>query len=161
MILSELGNAAMRCWDAIETHFPMVAIDEFIVLPDHVHGLVYLVPNGDGDGGLSVFPGSPMDPGPSGVPVETHDHASLQMRVWGGTTGGCGGQTRQKPYPPTVAAIIRGFKIGVTKFARQNDLPFGWQSRFHDRIVRNPDELNRIRQYIRNNVAIHVRRLAQ
>ena len=52
-----------------------------------------------------------------------------------------------------LASVIRGFKVGVTKYARRRNIPFGWQSRFYDRIVRNQYELNRIAEYIENNVA--------
>lgn len=46
---------------------------------------------------------------------------------------------------------MRGFKIGVTKFARQHDLPFGWQARYHDHVIRNAGEHDRIRRYIVDN----------
>ena len=49
--------------------------------------------------------------------------------------------------------VLSRFKSAVTKYAHLNGIPFGWQARFHDRIVRNQDELNRIAEYIENNVA--------
>ncbi|MCR4964554.1 MAG: hypothetical protein K6A41_02745 [Bacteroidales bacterium] len=49
--------------------------------------------------------------------------------------------------------MISRFKTAVTCFARQNNIPFGWQSRFHDHIVRDNGELKRIVHYIENNVA--------
>lgn len=57
------------------------------------------------------------------------------------------------PQRRNLAAIIRGYKIGVTKFASQAGIDFGWQPRYHDRIVRNADELARIRHYIVQNPA--------
>lgn len=50
-----------------------------------------------------------------------------------------------------LASIIRGFKTGVTKNARVIHPDFAWQSRFHDRIIRNNAEYHRISTYIRNN----------
>ena len=51
-----------------------------------------------------------------------------------------------------LASIIRGFKIGATKYSRQNtDIYHVWQSRFYDHIIRHENELNRIREYIQNN----------
>ena len=70
-------------------------------------------------------------------PVETQNFASLQFG----------------PQSKNLASIIRGFKIGVKKYATLNAIPFAWQTRFHDHIVRNTDELNRIATYIQNNVA--------
>ena len=52
-----------------------------------------------------------------------------------------------------VASVIRGFKIGVTKYARQHGLQFAWQPRFYDHVIRNHHEINRIAEYIENNVA--------
>jgi putative transposase len=39
----------------------------------------------------------------------------------------------------------------VTKFARQNNLSFAWQARYHDHVIRNVDEYERIRLYILHN----------
>lgn len=57
------------------------------------------------------------------------------------------------PQQKNLAAAIRGFKAGVTKYAKLNQIEFGWQARYYDRVVRNQDELNRIRVYIENNPA--------
>ena len=46
-----------------------------------------------------------------------------------------------------------GIKRAVTRFAHRHQIPFAWQSRFHDHIIRNTDEMNRIAKYIENNVA--------
>lgn len=56
------------------------------------------------------------------------------------------------PQSMNLASVIRGFKIGVTKFARKNGLSFSWQPRFYDHIIRNNDDWNRIAEYIENNV---------
>lgn len=50
-----------------------------------------------------------------------------------------------------LAAIVRGYKISVTRYARQQDIPFTWQPRYHDHIVRNANEHERIVEYIRTN----------
>ncbi len=55
------------------------------------------------------------------------------------------------PEHQNLAAVMRGFKAGVTAFANANQISFGWQARYHDRIIRDDDELNRIRQYVENN----------
>ena len=51
-----------------------------------------------------------------------------------------------------LASVIRGFKVGVTKFARKEGMAFAWQPRFYDHIIRNNDDWNRIAEYIENNV---------
>ena len=57
------------------------------------------------------------------------------------------------PQRDNLAAVIRGFKSGVSALAKKNGLTFGWQSRFHDRVVRNDAELKKIQHYIGNNPA--------
>jgi REP element-mobilizing transposase RayT len=62
-------------------------------------------------------------------------------------------QNQFGPQSKNLASIIRGFKTGVTKNARLIHPDFAWQSRFHDRIIRNNAEFQRISTYIRNNPA--------
>ena len=60
---------------------------------------------------------------------------------------------QQSPKCGTLAVVIRGMKSAVTKYANENGISFAWQTRFHDRIIRDCDEMNGIAQYIENNVA--------
>lgn len=75
--------------------------------------------------------------------AETQYVASLQCDV----RQGFGPQSKN------LSSIVRGIKIGTTAYARRNNLPFAWQARFHDRIIRDQEEMNRIAEYIENNVA--------
>ena len=50
-----------------------------------------------------------------------------------------------------LASVIRGIKCAVTKYAQQNNIPFGWQKRYHDHIIRNQIEMNHISGYIIEN----------
>ena len=50
-----------------------------------------------------------------------------------------------------LGAVIRAFKSTTKRYANQNNIEFDWQSRYHDRIIRNEKELNAIRQYIIDN----------
>ena len=56
------------------------------------------------------------------------------------------------PQRQNVGSIIRGFKSAVTAYARQNNIPFEWQTRYYDRIIRDDDEYDRIEKYLRDNV---------
>jgi REP element-mobilizing transposase RayT len=48
--------------------------------------------------------------------------------------------------------VIRGFKIGVTKWFRQNThIQTVWQRNYYEHIIRNEESLNRIREYIATN----------
>ncbi len=121
MILSPLGQSAQDCWDEIPAHFPFVELGERMVMPNHIHGVLTLI-----------------KPDGATVPVETQHIASLPRNRFG-------------PQSQNLASIIRGYKIGVTKFARQNGIPFEWQARYHDRVIRNAEEHYRIQQYILSN----------
>ncbi len=55
------------------------------------------------------------------------------------------------PQSQNLASIIRGFKIGVTKNARLIEPGFGWQARYHDRIIRDEKSYHHISEYIANN----------
>jgi len=57
------------------------------------------------------------------------------------------------PQSKNLASIIRGYKSAVTTYARKNNIPFDWQPRFHDHIIRSADEYYRISNYIVNNPA--------
>ena len=75
--------------------------------------------------------------------VETQNVVSLQCDVRQGFG----------PQSQNLSSIVRGIKIGTSVYAHRNNLPFAWQARFHDRIIRNQEEMNRIAEYIENNVA--------
>ncbi|MCK5320584.1 hypothetical protein KAJ61_04295 [Candidatus Parcubacteria bacterium] len=55
--------------------------------------------------------------------------------------------------PKSIFTIIGSFKSITTKIVNLKfyETGFAWQSRFHDRVIRNGDELNRIRQYVMDN----------
>lgn len=52
-----------------------------------------------------------------------------------------------------LSVVVGGIKRAVTLFARKERLAFGWQSRFHDHIIRGIHDGNNIANYIQNNVA--------
>ncbi|WP_028295363.1 transposase [Olivibacter sitiensis] len=128
--LSEIGEFVERSWKEIPNHFPFVILDEFVVMPNHVHGIVVIdKQHGEGTG-----------------TVETQDFASLQNRNTGKKT-----INKFGPQSKNLASIIRGFKIGVTKSARLIHADFAWQPRYHDRILRDQPEHERIVSYIQGN----------
>ena len=50
-----------------------------------------------------------------------------------------------------LASIIRGFKSAVTMYARERDIQFSWQPRFHDHIITSNNEYQKIADYILEN----------
>jgi len=91
--------------------------------------------------------------------VETWRAASLQSSVTASLQ-----QTEQRPdgdemkrntalMQGWLSVVVGGIKSAITKFSRQIGIPFAWQARFYDHIIRNQDEMDRIVRYIGNNVA--------
>jgi len=95
-----------------------VILDEFVVMPNHLHGII-VVPPGN---------------------VGAYSHTPLQK----------GFESPSR----TIGAIIRGFKSTTTRqinlFHNTPRIPI-WQRNYYDHIVRNEDEMNKIREYIQNN----------
>lgn len=52
----------------------------------------------------------------------------------------------------TLGTVIRGIKARISHATHLNDIPFKWQARFYDHIIRDHSEMNRIAEYIDNNV---------
>ena len=118
MVLSEIGGVAKQCWREIPNHFSFVELDEFVIMPNHIHGIIVIAEN-----------------------VETQNVASLQHK----------NPNKFEPQSNNLASIIRGFKVGVKKWATIQGINFEWQPRFHDRIIRDEKELWNVRNYIRHN----------
>lgn len=79
----------------------------------------------------------------------TIDKRDAMNRV--STRGGVTGEDNPMLHN-TLGAVIRGLKARITKFAHENDIPFAWQSRFYDRIIRNREELYATAKYIEDNL---------
>ena len=52
-----------------------------------------------------------------------------------------------------LSRYVSSFKGAVTKFAKNNNIEFAWQKRYHDHLIRNNHDGNNIVRYILNNVA--------
>ncbi|MEI9945145.1 MAG: transposase [Chitinophagaceae bacterium] len=134
--LSEQGSMADHCWSQIPNHFSFAVLGEWVIMPNHIHGIIVInKPRNDND-----LPG-----------VETGHALSLQTSD---------DSQPQKPHPRfrnpgknSISSMVGSFKSAVTKYCNENKLPFGWQTRFHDHIIRDNDEFERIKHYIINNPA--------
>jgi len=131
MGLSEQGCAAWYFWNQIPNHFDNVKLDAFIVMPDHVHGIIQIIP--DENGRYSVDP--------VGALHATHQQdRDINNRM-----------SAISPKPKSLSAVVRSYKSVLTRWCNQKNYEFGWQSRFYDHIIRNPKSLDNIRQYIEMN----------
>ena len=117
---NDAGRMAECCWLDIPAHFPRVEVDVFVVMPNHVHGILCIT-----------------EPAP-----ETG--AGAERPVKG----------RPRGTSKTIGSVIRGFKIGVTSWMRQHTPGLTvWQRNYYEHVVRNREDMERIREYIANNPA--------
>ncbi|EHC14048.1 transposase [Fischerella thermalis] len=129
--LSVIGKIAQRFWVDIPNHFDYTYIDAYVIMPNHVHGIVVI--------------DRPEN-------VETlHCNVSTQNDVpWDITQRQF--MSNISPKPGSLGAIARSYKSVVTRWCRENGHNhFAWQSRFYDHIIRADGSLDRIREYIINN----------
>ena len=140
MTMSAIGQSAYNCWTQIPAHFPFVLFGAFVIMPNHVHGIIIIDKPDDIDLVETFHATSP-------IATSSHDETlhvtSLRKnkKVQG-----------ISPKSHSLSAIVRSYKSAVTQYANQNAIPFAWQTRFHDRIIRNYDELNQTERYIDTNI---------
>jgi len=132
VVLSTLGAAADDCWKQIPQHHAGVELDDYVIMPNHVHGILNL--NDDVRRGVQV--NVQTDANKLNVPLKVKNEAMAAL----------------SPKKGSLPVILRTFKAAVTRWARENHHErFGWQERFHDHIIRNDADLRRIREYIQTN----------
>ncbi|MGB2868629.1 MAG: transposase [Bacteroidota bacterium] len=122
---SAIGEIVAEEWQKTPAIRPNVTLDEWRVMPNHFHGIVVI---GETHVGVTT------------QPVET------TRRVV---------STNQPTLKPnSLGSIIGQFKSQCTKrIHATGNRDFAWQPRYHDHIIRDEDDLNRIREYIINNPA--------
>ena len=130
--------------------------EEFIVMPNHIHGIVWIVENGVVDANVGTD-----------VNVGVTDHlvgADVNVGVTGHLVGasvnvgadvnfvGADGRPPLRRQPHSLGSFMAGFKSSVTKRMRDELNETGiWQRNYYERIIRNEKELNVIRNYIEAN----------
>lgn len=131
MVLSPTGVLADIFWYEIKNHAQNVELGEFVVMPNHMHGILIL--KGDGNSGDGD--------------VETRHALSLHPHH----PQTIGQQRFQNQGKNTLSSIIGSYKSAVTKHANRLKLPNGWQARFHDHIIRDAQSFHNISNYIVKN----------
>ena len=126
--LNDAGEMAREVWQSMPQRFPFVEVDAFVVMPDHVHGIVVIR-----DGGTRA----PMKDAPT--PGRADTDVTPAARALGDVVGAYKSLT--------TAAYIRGVHSSQWP-------PFYgrlWQRNFYERIIRDGYEMNELRAYIRDN----------
>jgi len=129
VILSPIGQIVADEWQKTPQIRPYVSLDEWVVMPNHLHGIIIITPVETPRRGVSTTtsPPTPDDPTPN-----------PKSRLRAGSLGAIVGQIKS-------TCTKRIWAAGFTDFA--------WQTRFYDHIVRDEPSLQRIREYIAGNPA--------
>lgn len=123
MRLSAIGKIAEHELSHPEIHHPEINIPLFVVMPNHIHAIINVSPR------LT-----------HATPIEQRNPNS-SMRV----------NPDMARHVPTLSKYIASFKSAVSKQARFLDHNFGWQSRYHDHLIRGIEDRKMIVNYIINN----------
>jgi putative transposase len=142
MILSEIGLIVSKYWLEIPDHFSHVKLDAFVVMPNHIHGILILDYSLVGTRhGVSLLSPSYNNVGPCyGMALPARQESGRQINRF------------SKPVRNSVSVIINQFKSSVKRWCNKNGFNnFQWQSRFYDQILHNENSIDIIRGYIFNN----------
>lgn len=142
MHLSYLGQLANKYWLEIENKFPFVVLDHFVVMPNHVHGIinisrdaVYRVSNGAEN----------TDAINQDAIKDAINRVSTDGRI-GGITGNNNPMLHQN-----LPRFVHWYKGRCTFEMRKTYTKFSWQPRYHEHVIRNEESYLKISEYIQNN----------
>ena len=124
IILTDIGLHLKLQIENIQNHYPFVEILLYTIMPNHIHFIIAIDNN--------------KTPCRDKTNTLTDDTKNEHMKDISNKQG-------------WLSVCIGSIKSAVTKYANENKIPFAWQGRFHDRIIRNRNEMNRIAEYINNN----------
>jgi putative transposase len=124
MQLNEFGKITDECWRAIPEHFGNIDLGAYVVMPNHVHGVIVItnVENRTTMNSSSSVGARHGSPQPRGV----------------------------KPH--SIGAIVGSFKSAVTRrIGRELNATGIWQRNYHEHIIRDHNDWDRIHRYIESN----------
>lgn len=121
MVLNDYGRIVKQCWFDLSNHYLNCLLDEFIVMPNHIHGII-VIKNIKYVGAIFKSPN---------------------------ITGEINFAPTNKKL--SLSTIMKWFKSISSIQIRKYKHLFQWQRSFYDHIIRNEKSLFAIREYIRNN----------
>ena len=129
-----MGEIIQQEWYNIPARFPNVELDTFIIMPNHMHGIIV----------INHVGAQLIAPNMSNALFRGNQDAINQGVINQGAINRA----------PTVGNIVRAFKARCTFTINQIRNTPGvpvWQRNYYEHVIRNDYELNRIREYIINN----------
>lgn len=132
MQLNLFGEIAQSGWLKVSCHFQLVRLDQFVVMPNHIHGIIWL---GNMNGRGEAF-------APRLLQFNQDTDANASPLPLDGTQSG------------SIGAIVQNFKSVSARRINQIRKTAGgpvWQRNYYEHIIRDDRALQNIRQYIQNN----------
>ena len=149
MRLNKIGQIVVECWNRVPQHFPSVELGEYVIMPNHMHGIIAW---DIAEARVSHPPENPKN--------RRGEVTSSTLRK----TDIAGTRTPDPPEnsknrrgevtSPTLGKIVAYFKYQSTKHINQHHNRPGtriWQRNYYDHVIRDDIDLQRLRQYIQNN----------
>jgi REP element-mobilizing transposase RayT len=158
MILNDFGKIVQSTWIDLPNHVPNIELDAFVIMPNHIHGIIIIV-------GAGSKP-APKNENPPDKNANTSNKNENQSNKIIGTIGYIGtnlraglepaptGKEEPAPTGKKISEIVRQLKTFSARQINQlRNVPGFpvWQRDYYEHIVRNDDALDRIRTYITNN----------
>jgi putative transposase len=130
VVLTAAGRKVLEAWETIPRHFPGVILDEFVIMPNHIHGILFLWPEavattvGAGQAGYAVI-------------------CKSASRA-----------TRPPAQLPTIPLIMSLFKSDAAKAVNKMNITPGkslWQRSFFEQVLGSEEAIRNVRRHIRSN----------
>ncbi|HEY8098434.1 MAG TPA: transposase [Methylobacter sp.] len=137
MHLSDLGQLANKYWLEIENKFPFVVLDHFVVMPNHIHGIINISRD-------AIYRVSNSAENTDAI-KDAINRVSTDGRI-GGITGNNNPMLHQN-----LPRFIHWYKGRCTFEMREIYTNFSWQPRYHEHVIRNEESYLKISEYIQNN----------
>jgi REP element-mobilizing transposase RayT len=133
---NDIGEIVAKEWQRTQEIRKIVVLDEWVVMPNHFHGIICIVEKSLVETTRRVVSNKPQQSKSFKLETSQRDVSTRKLK------------------PNSLGSIIGQFKSITTKRIHANGYPdFSWQPRFYDHIIRDEKGLNAIREYIHNNPA--------
>jgi REP element-mobilizing transposase RayT len=151
MKLNRMGQIAQKWWHEIPRHFPNVILGAFVIMPNHVHGIIIILADGRG-----AVPAPCNEPNSNATTYPQKE----EIIVAGNKTAEQdlslqrGGETPPLQRP-ALGQVVAYFKYQSTKEMNTLDgsgvVTKFWQRNYYEHIIRNEREMDNIWRYIEAN----------
>jgi len=148
MILNEYGMVTDNEWIKLPDRFPNFKLDVFQIMPNHMHGIIFLQTGG---ATLAVVPNDDVTPNTGSTPNDGNQQNTIEQNA---------GDIRAGASPaPTVSNIVGAYKLLVANscleiYKFQNEtMGKLWQRNYYQHIIRDEQAYRNISEYIKNNPA--------